>query len=314
MTIVASVKVRDGVVLASDSMTSLQTSLAVAGGGQQVVVVKTYQHARKLFRIGERPAGVLTRGVGALGPRSVESLVLEVSRQTPDAATVEQIAGLLTLWLANLMEIALDGAEAYWSQPLIENGVWHGRLMHRTLPDGATDVALNAPTGSIITWPSVRDGAIAYERSSQTASPQTRVVLRSRDGTEREIGDAPSSEPSLGDGFIAFKQSERFCSRGPSGVRLEHRQGQDPRVGRGPAGVRRVRDLETIDSDRQCVAACSATHRMHQPVGRRGDTDRVPDPRTHGAGVDTHRSEPSRRTDGLADPLRVAPSAGGDTL
>src|SRR5256885_3979704 len=76
-------------------MTSLQTSLAVAGGGQQVVVVKTYQHARKLFRIGERPAGVLTWGVGALGPRSVENLVLDVSRQTPDAATVEQIAGLV---------------------------------------------------------------------------------------------------------------------------------------------------------------------------------------------------------------------------
>lgn len=112
--------------------------------------------------------------------------------------------------LANLMETALDGSEAYWSQPLIENGVWHGRLMHRTLPDGVAEVTLSAPTGSIITWPSVRQGAIAYERSSQTAQPQTRVVLRSRDGTEREIGDAPSSEPSLGDGFIAFKQSERY--------------------------------------------------------------------------------------------------------
>ena len=113
--------------------------------------------------------------------------------------------------LANLMEVALDGSEAYWTQPLIENGVWHGRLMHRTLPDGATEVALSAPSGSVITWPSVRDGAIAYERSSQTAQPETRVVLRSRDGTEREIGDAPSSEPSLGDGFVAFKQSERYA-------------------------------------------------------------------------------------------------------
>lgn len=113
--------------------------------------------------------------------------------------------------LANPIEVALDGSEAYWTQPIIENGVWHGRLIHRTLPDGATEVALSAPTGSVITWPSVRDGAIAYERSSQTAQPQTRVVLRSRDGTEREIGTAPSSEPSLGDGFVAFKQSERFA-------------------------------------------------------------------------------------------------------
>lgn len=114
--------------------------------------------------------------------------------------------------LANLMETALDGSEAYWSRPLIESGIWHGLLMHRTLPDGAPEIALTAPVGSIITWPSVRDGAIAYERSSQTASPQTRVVLRSRDGTEREIGDGPSSEPSLGDGFVAFKQAERFST------------------------------------------------------------------------------------------------------
>jgi hypothetical protein len=112
--------------------------------------------------------------------------------------------------LANPIEVALDGTEAYWTRPIIENGVWHGRLMHRTLPNGATDVALTAPVGSMITWPSVRDGVIAYERSSQTTQPQTRVVLRSRDGTEGEIGTAPASEPSLGEGFVAFKQSERF--------------------------------------------------------------------------------------------------------
>ena len=113
--------------------------------------------------------------------------------------------------LANLMETALDGADAYWSVPVIENGEWHGRLMHRTLPDGASEVTFNAPKGSIITWPSVRDGAIAYERDQQWDVPQSRVLLRLRDGTEREIGDAPNSEPSLGDGFVAFKQSERYA-------------------------------------------------------------------------------------------------------
>ena len=95
MTIVASVKVRDGVVLASDSMTTIQAQLQVAGGTTQVVAVKTYEHARKLFRIDSRPVGVLTWGAGNLGPRSIESFILEVGRSTPEAATVQSIGALV---------------------------------------------------------------------------------------------------------------------------------------------------------------------------------------------------------------------------
>ncbi len=104
MTIVASVKVRDGIVLASDSMTMIQVSMAVPSGGTQVVPVKTYQYARKLFRIASRPMGVLTWGVGSLGPRSVESLMLDVSNATPPGASVQEAAVLIGQTIGTLYQ------------------------------------------------------------------------------------------------------------------------------------------------------------------------------------------------------------------
>src|SRR5437763_12077361 len=110
-----------------------------------------------------------------------------------DVVQLEDAQGHGTL--AHLMELALDGVDVYWSLPLIENGQWHGRLMHKRLPDGPTEVVFVAPAGTIVTSPSVKDGVIAYERSGQWGTPQTRVILRLRDGSESEIGSAPSSEP-----------------------------------------------------------------------------------------------------------------------
>jgi hypothetical protein len=95
VTIVATVKVRDGVVLASDSMTMIQVSLPNPAGGTQVVPVKTYQHARKLFRVGQSSIGVLTWGVGSLGPRSVESFMLDVSRSAKAGGSVQDAANLI---------------------------------------------------------------------------------------------------------------------------------------------------------------------------------------------------------------------------
>lgn len=75
MTIVASVKVRDGLILATDGMTQIQ------GGppGQPPGVVKSYENARKLFQVGELPIGVMTFGLGNIGQRSIEGLMLEFS-------------------------------------------------------------------------------------------------------------------------------------------------------------------------------------------------------------------------------------------
>lgn len=87
MTIIASVKVRDELILGTDSMT--QISAATPEGGVQVL--KAYSNARKLFQVGTEPIGVMTYGLGNIGNRSIEGLVLDFSRNAAPAS-VENIS------------------------------------------------------------------------------------------------------------------------------------------------------------------------------------------------------------------------------
>lgn len=75
MTICTSVKVRDGLVLGTDSMTQI---LGQDQHGNRLTV-KSYCNARKLFQIGKSPIGVMTYGIGNLGPRSIQGFVREFS-------------------------------------------------------------------------------------------------------------------------------------------------------------------------------------------------------------------------------------------
>ena len=75
MSIVASVKVYDGIVLGAESMTQIYAS--TPEHGQQLV--KAYENARKLFQLAKLPVGVLTFGAGNIGNRSVESFLGEFS-------------------------------------------------------------------------------------------------------------------------------------------------------------------------------------------------------------------------------------------
>lgn len=68
MTIVTCVKVRDGLVLGTDSMAHIQR------GG---LFVRSYRNATKLFQVGDLPMGVTSYGLGNLGHRSIESLMRE---------------------------------------------------------------------------------------------------------------------------------------------------------------------------------------------------------------------------------------------
>jgi len=90
MSIVACVKVYDGIVLGADSMT--QISGPIEG---QTQFVKAYSNARKLFRIGDLPVGVLTHGLGNIGTRSIESFLYEFSREVRKDSPVDSIAGQL---------------------------------------------------------------------------------------------------------------------------------------------------------------------------------------------------------------------------
>lgn len=84
MTIVASVKVRDGLVLGTDSMTQIW---GPAG------YVASFANAVKLFRLSELPVGVMTHGLGNIENRSIEGIVLDFCRELPeDVTAVPEIA------------------------------------------------------------------------------------------------------------------------------------------------------------------------------------------------------------------------------
>jgi hypothetical protein len=86
MTIVATVKVRDGLVLATDSMTQVQSE------GQWL---KAYENAHKLFQVGDRPVGAMTYGLGNIGNRSIESLMLEFRTQIGNRKAVTSLTDAL---------------------------------------------------------------------------------------------------------------------------------------------------------------------------------------------------------------------------
>lgn len=113
--------------------------------------------------------------------------------------------------LARFPDIALDGSDVYWTLPLLEGGVWHGRLMRRRLPTGESTVLVQAPSGALLGWPSARMGAYAYEVARQDQQPSYAVRYHGSSGEAREL-PSPSSEPTIGDGFVAFKAADRFSS------------------------------------------------------------------------------------------------------
>ena len=94
MTICVSVKTRQGLVLGTDSMTTIGQSV-----GGQIQVVKTYSNARKLTQIGQLPIGVFTYGVGNVGARSIYGLITEFCRNVHAPETVLEIAERLSAFI-----------------------------------------------------------------------------------------------------------------------------------------------------------------------------------------------------------------------
>jgi hypothetical protein len=108
MTIIASVKVRDGLVLGTDSMTQIWG----ANG-----FLKSYANARKLFQINELPIGVMTHGTGNIGDRSIEGVVLDLCSSVGAALrSVPDMADLFFEHVHPLYEAAFPDEDA--RQPL----------------------------------------------------------------------------------------------------------------------------------------------------------------------------------------------------
>jgi hypothetical protein len=79
MTIVVTVKVTDGLVLAADSAATFYVPTA---GGQ---VTKIYNHANKIFNLRKVwPVGAMVYGAGGIGASSVETLTKDLRRRFSD--------------------------------------------------------------------------------------------------------------------------------------------------------------------------------------------------------------------------------------
>ena len=78
MSIIASVKVYDGLVLAADSMTNIYGQDVATG---QTGIVIAYEYAQKIFQLASLPIIVATYGIGNIGTRSIESLLFEFSKE-----------------------------------------------------------------------------------------------------------------------------------------------------------------------------------------------------------------------------------------
>ena len=83
MSVCVSVKVSEGLVLASDSASAIHGEVIENGQKRMGGVLKTYEHSRKLSHIKDYPIGTLTWGQALVGARSVESLIKEYEYSLP---------------------------------------------------------------------------------------------------------------------------------------------------------------------------------------------------------------------------------------
>ena len=104
MTICASVKARDGLIFATDSMTTIQ----LRDNTGQVRTVQSYPNARKLFQVGDLPIGVMTYGAGNIGQLSIEGIVRSF-RPRSNQRSPRLVAGALYRHIRGLYDAEFGG-------------------------------------------------------------------------------------------------------------------------------------------------------------------------------------------------------------
>jgi len=109
--------------------------------------------------------------------------------------------------LVTFPELALDGADLYWTIPQSAGATWQGLLRHQNLVTGQIDT-VESGQDTVFTWPSARHGTLAYEVTLRTSTVHVRYVSA---GRTHEL-PAPASEPSIGEGYIIFKHADRYST------------------------------------------------------------------------------------------------------
>lgn len=118
MSIVACVKVQDGIALGCDSA----TQITGRGPDKRIGVLKVYQNANKLFPFKKLPVGILTYGMGNIGPRSMRTLLRSFEAKSEFSSqheyTVSNIANELLQYIKGIYEEEYKGVEAE-QQPMV---------------------------------------------------------------------------------------------------------------------------------------------------------------------------------------------------
>lgn len=114
MSIVASIKVYDGIVLGADSLSQL-TGTTPSG---EIQYIQTFQHAQKLFEVEKHPIGILTYGIATIGNRSIESYIIDFKNSLVteiDSGRVQPTVQSITEFL--LQSLLTPYNEAYSNIP-----------------------------------------------------------------------------------------------------------------------------------------------------------------------------------------------------
>ena len=82
MTICVSVRVAEGLVLAADSIVTLEGTMNTLQG-QQRTILQTFEYANKVTQIKDYPIGVMSWGIAGIGDRSIQSLIMEFEHNYP---------------------------------------------------------------------------------------------------------------------------------------------------------------------------------------------------------------------------------------
>ena len=100
------VKVPEGIVLASDSASTVQGGVGAAGPNTPTGVLKVFLNATKVLQIGKLPVGVMTWGVGSFGARTIASLVEEFANTekvrdlSSDSLDIRDLSGQLYTFMS----------------------------------------------------------------------------------------------------------------------------------------------------------------------------------------------------------------------
>jgi hypothetical protein len=96
VTICISVRIPEAIILAADSMVSLEGAIKTPQG-QKTGIVQTFEFANKITQIKDYPIGAMSWGTAGISNRSIQSLIMEFEHNYPalkdnTAYTVKEIA------------------------------------------------------------------------------------------------------------------------------------------------------------------------------------------------------------------------------